>query len=28
VSSSQFVTFDAQYASVLESVMNEIWIDD
>jgi hypothetical protein len=28
VSPPQFVTPDAQYASVLESVMNEIWIDD
>jgi hypothetical protein len=28
VSSLQFVTLDAQYASVLESVMNWIWIDD
>jgi hypothetical protein len=28
VSSSQFVALDAQYASMLESVMNEILIDD
>jgi H2-forming N5,N10-methylenetetrahydromethanopterin dehydrogenase-like enzyme len=28
VSSFQFVAPDAQYASVLESMMNGVWIDD